>query len=145
MDCIDLRTLPPYRAWNELENRRAWEHDDPWDLIIRGPQHFVAPHGGEMLMACITSMYKITARRILELGPENHIHQDGDDGQNVIFHAKYFESVAKILNLFKKRQLTPEQGQIGAERLRAFREKTLTRAAGSSANASEQAPVEPQA
>jgi hypothetical protein len=51
--CIDLRAYsPPYRVHNEPEDRRAHERDDPWDLVIPGWSGFLAPQGGEHLLAC---------------------------------------------------------------------------------------------
>jgi hypothetical protein len=51
--CVDLRQFdPPYRVHNEPEDRPAREYDKAWDLIIPGARGFVAPHGGEDLLAC---------------------------------------------------------------------------------------------
>jgi hypothetical protein len=55
--CIDLRaSSPPYRVHFDVGlpegPRPAYERDDPWQRIIPGGRGFVAPAGGEHLLAC---------------------------------------------------------------------------------------------
>jgi hypothetical protein len=120
MTCVDLRTYGDcFRVWNELEDRRAYDRDDPWDLILPGWSGFVAPHGGTKLVACTRS--QITTRRLLATVPGAVIVQDGADGQNVTFDADHLAAVACLLRVRKRRHLTDAQRQAFGERLAGFR------------------------
>jgi hypothetical protein len=113
--CVDLRIVGDrYRVWNELEDRRAYDRDDPWDLILPGWSGFVAPHGGQKLVACTRSC--ITTRRLMAVVPGAVIVQDGADGQNVTFDADHLEAVACLLRVRKRRRLTDAQRQALGER-----------------------------
>jgi hypothetical protein len=101
MHCVDLRTLGRYRVWNEAENRPANGWDDPWDLVIRGQGGFVAPWGGERLVACTRS--SSTTQKLLEAIPEAVVVQDGSDGQNLVFPASDLEAVADLMYLRRRR------------------------------------------
>jgi hypothetical protein len=118
--CIDLRDYGDrFKVWNEPEGRKAREWDDPWDLIIQGFSGFVAPYGGNFLLACTRSIS--TTRRVLEAVPGAEIIQDGADGQNVRFAAADFALVAQILRLRRRRQVSHEQRQLSALRLAPYR------------------------
>jgi hypothetical protein len=110
--CTDLREFAGerYRVWNETENRKAYERDDPWDLVIPGIQGFVAPHGGELLVACTNS--QLLGKRILKKLPGAILHQDASDGMNILFHLSYFSQIAEFLRLKKRRRLTEEQKKV---------------------------------
>jgi hypothetical protein len=118
LPCVDLRQYDRYRVWNELEGRKAHQADDPWDLIIPGRLGFVAPYGGEFLHACTNSL--ITTRRVLAIDPEALVTQHGSDGQNVKFHSRHFEAVAKLMDLRRRKVLSEEQKAAQVERLKAY-------------------------
>jgi hypothetical protein len=130
--CTDLRRLAAghYRVHNENAGRRAYEGDDPWDLILPGRAGFVAPwayvppRGSGALVACTNST--VTTKRLLTTIPGCAIDQDGADGANVAFPAEYLDAVAAILRLRRRRQYTPEQRQAAAARLAAVRPQTLS-------------------
>jgi len=114
-DCIDLRQMEPYRCWNEVEDRKAHGTDNPWDLVIRGSSGFVAPWGGEFLLACTRG--RQATRKLLAVVPGAEVTQDGSDGQNFKFHKDHFPTVAAILRLRKRRRLTEAQRLAAAGRL----------------------------
>src|SRR5687768_16029098 len=106
--CFDLRDYGDrYRVWNELEDRTAHKTDDPWDLILPGRSGFVAPYGGDQLLACTNS--RLTTGRLVATVPEALVTQDGTDGQNIRFHARHLDAVADLLGLRKRRQASPQQ------------------------------------
>jgi hypothetical protein len=112
--CINLRAYsPPYRVHNELEGRPAYERDNAWDLVIQGSGGFVAPQGGEFLLAC--TRHRLTTNAILAKVPDAVVMQDGSDGQNVKFAARHLDTVAGILGLRRRRQLSEEQKAALAE------------------------------
>jgi hypothetical protein len=116
--CIDLRQFsPPYRCFNDLEGRPAYERDNPLDLVLPGWSGFVAPYGGEYLLACTRG--RATTKRLLAAVPDAVITQDGGDGQNVKFHVRHLDVVAPLLRLRRRRQvvLTEEQVQARREQL----------------------------
>src|SRR5262245_34260889 len=107
--CVDLRDYADrYRPWNEIADRPARATDDPWDVILPGWGGFVAPWGGEYLLACTRGGGK-TTKKVLAIDPEAVVTQDGSDGQNVRFHVRHFEAVAQVLRLKRRRVLSPEQ------------------------------------
>jgi hypothetical protein len=114
-----------YRVHNETAGRRAYDRDDAWDLFLRGRGGFVAPwayappRGSGALVACTNST--VTTTRLLATIPGCMIVQNGDDGANIAFPAEYFDAVAGILRLRKRRQYTPEQRRVMAARLRSKR------------------------
>jgi hypothetical protein len=117
--CIDLRKYGNhYRVWNEIEGRRAQQRDDPWDLIVLGRCGFIAPYGGNQLLACTNG--SLTASRILERVPSASVTQHGVDGQNVRFPAAAFALAAPILRLRHRRQVSEEQRQVAAQRLARY-------------------------
>jgi hypothetical protein len=107
MSPVDLRNYPPYRCYHEPEGRKARKTDDPWDLVLRGRKGFIAPCGGEYLLACTNHL--LTTRRLLKAVPDAVITQDGSDGQNVRFHVNSLAAVAKILVLRRRRVFTPAE------------------------------------
>jgi hypothetical protein len=117
-DCIDLRNYPTYRCHHDLEGRKAYSTDDPWDLILPGWSGFIAPYGGDYLLAC-TRGSNVT-RQVLAGAPDAVITQDGSDGQNIKFHVSHFETVAKIIRLKRRRVLAEQQRQEQVARLRSF-------------------------
>jgi hypothetical protein len=113
--CIDLRQFsPPYRCFNEPEDRAARSYDDPWGLIIPGWSGFLAPQGGEYLLACTRG--RITTDRVLAAAEGAVITQDGGDGQNVKFHVRHLDVVAPILRLRRRRQVVLTEEQLQARR-----------------------------
>jgi hypothetical protein len=107
--CIDLRACsPPYRVLlaqvNPEGDRPAYERDDPWELVLPGAAVFVAPWGGEHLLAC--TRHRITTLRILATVPDAVVAQDGSDGQNVRFHARHLDAVASILRLRRRKEVS---------------------------------------
>jgi hypothetical protein len=55
--CVDLRQYADrFRVFNEVGGRRAHKADDPWDLILLGWSGFVAPWGGDKLVACTNNL-----------------------------------------------------------------------------------------
>src|SRR5262245_52277171 len=119
--CIDLRQFSlPYRCVNDLEGRPAYERDNVWDLVLPGSAGFVAPWGGDYLLAC--TRHRITTAAILAKVPGAVVTQDGSDGQNVKFDARHLDVVAGVLRLYRRRQvvLTEEQRQVLAARMAAI-------------------------
>jgi hypothetical protein len=117
--CIDLREYGDrYRVWNELEDRKAHQADDPWDVVISGWAGFVAPYGGSCLLACTNS--DRTARKILQAVPGARVIQEGSDGSNIAFDVTHFETVASILRLRRRRVVSPEQRAIAVQRLAKY-------------------------
>jgi hypothetical protein len=103
--CIDLRRFsPPYRCFNELEGRQAYERDNPWDLVLPGAAGFVAPYGGEHLLAC--TRHRITTAAILAKVPDALVTQDGSHGQNIRFHVRHLDAVAGILRLRRRKEVS---------------------------------------
>src|SRR5262249_40878636 len=117
--CVDLRTFPPYRCYHKIEQRQARRTDDPWDLIIPGRSGFVAPFGGEYLLACTRG--STMTRKILAAVPDAVVHQDASGGANIKLHARHLGTVAPLLRLKRRRQLTAERQRRQAEQLRGFR------------------------
>ena len=102
--CIDLRCHSDrFRVWNEIEGRKAHVTDDPWDLILPGHSGFIAPHGGDQLVACTN--HTLTTRAVLAAAPGAVVTQDGSDGQNIRFASVYLDAVAMVLRIRKRRHL----------------------------------------
>jgi len=140
--CVDLRDYADrYRVLNELEGRRAHQADDAWDLIIPGRGGFVAPYGHEHLLACTRGI--VTTRKVLALDPEALVTQHASDGQNVRFHTRHLNAVAKVLRL-RRRQLSDEHKARLAEAGRGSRFPGV-QATGDDALAGENAPDGPEA
>jgi hypothetical protein len=117
--CVDLRTgADRFRPWNELDERKARATDDVWDLILPGRGGFVAPWGGSRLVACTRS--SATTQKLLAIVPGARVHQDGSDGQNVVFDAEHLDAVAKLLRLRRRRVLADRQRRANRERLKPF-------------------------
>src|SRR5262249_55823638 len=72
-----------------------------WDCILPGWSGFIAPYGGEYLLACTNGILK--TRQILATVPDAVITQDGSDGQNIKFHVAPLETVAELLRSKKRR------------------------------------------
>jgi hypothetical protein len=106
-ECVDLRTVGPYRLVNELTGKKPRTTDDPWVLLIRGRSGSVSPYGGDLLLADTRSV--VTTRRILAAVPDAVVTQDGDDGQNITFPAAHLETVAGILGLKRRRVVSEAQ------------------------------------
>jgi hypothetical protein len=119
--CIDLRQRfgNRFQVRNELEACRAHVADDPWDLVIQGRTGFVAPWGGDTLVAC--TRHVLTTRRIIEAVPGSVVVQDGQDGQNVTFDTVHFDTVAAILGLRKRRRLSEAHRKRLVEQVASFR------------------------
>jgi hypothetical protein len=112
--CTDLRAFaPPYRVRaaqvNPQGDRPARRHDDPWELVLSGARGFVAPAGGGHLLAC--THHRNTTAAILAKVPGAVVTQDGDDGQNVRFHARHLDAVAGVLRLRRRRQVSEAERQ----------------------------------
>jgi hypothetical protein len=121
--CIDLRAYsPPYRCFNELEGRPAYERDNLWDLVLQGSGGFVAPQGGEFLLAC--TRHRLTTAPILAKVPDALVTQDGSDGQNIRFDARHLDTVAGILGLRRRRQVSEAERERLAEMGQATRFST---------------------
>jgi hypothetical protein len=106
---IDLRQFsPPYRVHLDAGlpegPRPARQYDDPWELVLPGAAGFVAPQGGEHLLAC--TRHRLTTARILATVPGAVITQDGSDGQNVKFPARHLDEVAGILRLRRRKEVS---------------------------------------
>jgi hypothetical protein len=136
MTCIDLRQFGDrFRVWNEAHTRRAHERDDIWDLVIPGAGGFVAPYGGEYLLACTNSL--LTTRRILAAVPGAVVTRDGSDGQNVRFDVAHLDAAAEILRLRKRRRVDEAERRRLAELSRRhspYLRKVFTGAIGISAS-----------
>jgi hypothetical protein len=98
---------------NEVEGRRAWADDDPWDVTLPGANGFLAPYGGEYLLAC-TRGIRVT-RKVLAIDPGAVVTQDASDGQNVKFHVRHFEAVAEVMRLRRRRQVSEAERERLAE------------------------------
>jgi hypothetical protein len=120
LTCPDLRIIGRrFRPQNETYNRSAHSTDDCWELVLPGRSGFVAPFGGSLLMACTRSSG--TTDKILASVPGARVHQDGADGQNIVFPADWLSTVADLLRLRCQRVLSAEQRRANAERLKSFR------------------------
>jgi hypothetical protein len=107
-ECVDLRDFGDrFKIRNEPEDRPARKTDDPWDLIVPGSRGFVAPYGGEDLLACTN--HSTTMKRLLATVPGAKVVQDGTDGQNVRFDVTDLGGVAEVLRLRKRRRVSEEQ------------------------------------
>lgn len=99
---------------------RAWA-DDPWLMILPCQFGHIFPHGGDMLAAS-TDRAGGTARKLRAL-PGMIVHQDGDDGLTVLFHAGRFDEVAAIMRPRRRRVLSEgERARLRAlSRIHGFR------------------------
>lgn len=115
--CVDLRRYgETYRVRNEPDDRPARATDDPWDLIIPGQSGFVAPWGGDDLLACTRG--GVLTRKVVALIPGAVVRQQEDNGgANVRFHADHFPAVADLLRLRRRRHAPAA----AADRLKPFR------------------------
>ena len=52
--------------------------------------------------------------------PSTTVAQDGDDGATVVFHARHFDEVARIMKPRKRRRLSASERQKRAERLQEY-------------------------
>src|SRR5262245_52955747 len=103
--CVDLRQFdPPYRIHNEPEDRPAREYDKAWDLIIRGARGFVAPYGGEYLLACTRSGQGTSA--VLAKVPGAVVTQQGTEGANIKIRVEDLDAVADIFRLYRRREVS---------------------------------------
>ena len=125
--CVDLRQYTRYRVWNELEDRKAHQADDAWDLVIPGQGGFVAPYGHDWLLACTNSI--TTTRRVMAIDPEAIVTQHGSDGQNVKFHVRHLDDVAKVMRLRRRRKLSEQHAARLAESNAAHRFRPASGAA----------------
>jgi hypothetical protein len=117
VQCIDLRTLGRYRVWYEAEGRPANGWDDPWDLVVRGQGGFIAPWGDGTLVACTNG--RRTTDKILAAVPAAVVHQDGDDGQNVVFPAQDHGPVARLLYIPRSRPVSEAKRRLDLAKLKA--------------------------
>lgn len=104
MECINLKERfdDRYRVSSEVKHNQ-----DPWLYLIKCSLGHIYPHGGEMLGAAIDK-HPTIARR---LASQDYItiHQDGDDGMNLLFHVDDFDKVAEVMKPYKRHSLTDEQ------------------------------------
>lgn len=79
-----------------------WRHaEEPWLQIILGRNGHVYPDGGDYLVASTNTVGSVASR--LRQLPTCKVVQDGDDGLSVRFHVSQFETVARLLRLFRRR------------------------------------------
>lgn len=131
--CIDLRERcgQLYRIENEQTGvgepcgRRP---NDPWLATLRCLHGHIYAQGGELLGASTDHRGPVANR--LQYLPCCRLHQDGEDGVNVIFHVDDFDQVAEIMKPRRRRRLSPEQRAQRTERLRSYRFPPATREAG---------------
>ena len=107
MDCVNLKECfgRKYKVRREESyyadrGPRAWA-DDPWLQIMPCLLGHIFPHGGDVLAAS-TDKAGPTARKLKGL-PFATVHQDGDDGVTVLFHADRFGEVAAIMQPRRRR------------------------------------------
>lgn len=111
-DCIDLKQRygHQYRTVPE-QSFRAERGDtaravDPWLMTIPCQHGHIFPFGGSVL-AVATNTRGGISKRLAALNCCT-LHQDGDDGCNLLFDARHFARVAKIVKPRKRRRLSPE-------------------------------------
>jgi hypothetical protein len=92
-----------------------------WYYRIACKRGFVSVHGKDTLAAW-------TDRRLLKSKlasvPGVKVHQEGDAEIRVLFPVECLDGVLEVLQPYVRRQLSPEQRQLGAERLRQWRESS---------------------
>jgi hypothetical protein len=119
MECIDLQDLfgEKHRIRNE-QGGKQYQYSDPWEAIIPGLHGDIYPHGGNLLGVATKKRGGI-ATRLADL-PFTTVTQDGDDGMNLTFELEDFDTVAEIVRLRRRRQLSDEQRAAAAEHLKQF-------------------------
>ena len=125
MRCISLKERFGNHYRVEYEESYHADHgpharaDDPWLMILPCGNGHICPWGDDLLAACTKKAGPVVARRLKKL-PFTNIAQDGDDGANVLFHAKHFDAVAKIMRPRRRRQMSEKQRQRLVEAGRKF-------------------------
>jgi hypothetical protein len=109
-----------FRVFNEVEGRRAYARDDEWDLVLVGSNGKVVLWSRTGTLCACTNSRGMT-NRLLAAVPGAKVEQDGSDGQNITFEPEHLETVAKLLRLRRRKQVTPEQREAGSLRLAKFR------------------------
>lgn len=92
-----------YRVeWEPGSNTR-----DPWYMQIpcNGGRGHICPWGPKELAACTNT--RSMTNRLARL-PYTRVHQDGNDGGNVVFPVEHFEEVARIMHARRRKQLSEE-------------------------------------
>ena len=93
--------------------------DDCWLQTIVGRLGHIFPFGGNLLAAGTAARGPL-ARRLATL-PFCQVWQDGDDGVTVVFPAQHLVTIAKLLRIPRRRQLTDAQLKSLAEHGAAYR------------------------
>ncbi len=123
MECVNLKRLFGKRFRVRYEESYYAQYgpnartDDPWLQIIPCDMGHIYPHGGNMLAAS-TNKPGPTVRKLKAL-PGVIVHQDGNDGANILFHIDQFDAVAEIMRP-KRRRVASEAER---ERLRLLSAK----------------------
>ena len=136
MDCPNLTELVGHRY------RVGWEPGysgrDPWYIQVLCRRGHICPWGPGELAAC-TNTRHMTNR--LAKRPYAQVHQDGDDGGNVVFPVAHLREVAKIMGARRRRVLSEAECQRLAEMGEATRFSSRSHGVKSAQNASESLPV----
>jgi hypothetical protein len=103
--CIDLKEYFGHRFRVSLDEA-ADSPTDPWYFQLRGERGVIYPHSSTLL-AVECDYRPITAKRLAALGLP--LHQDGDGEKTFLFGLDQFEAVAELIQLRKRRQVSPEE------------------------------------
>ena len=113
-DCVNLRERygAKYRVeYEESYHAERGDHarfEDPWLMILLCQHGHISPFGGEILVACTNHSGRIPTRLMTGV-PSAEMWMDGDDGANIKFHVRDFETVALIMKPRRRRRLSAEQ------------------------------------
>ena len=83
--------------------------DDPSLQQIPCQHGHIFPHGGDLLAAS-TNNSGVVANKLRRM-PGVNVHQDGDDGINVVFDVGLFAKVAEVMKPRRRRRLSREHRQ----------------------------------
>ena len=125
MQCVNLKERFGERYRVEYEESYYAEYganprtDDPWLMIIPCRNGHICPWGDDLLAACTNTANKVAAK--LKRLPFTTVAQDGDDGANILFPAKHFNAVAKIMRPRRRRRMSAGQREKFVEAGRKFR------------------------
>lgn len=116
--CVDLKER--FGRHYRIEWEPGSRSRDPWYMQIpcRHNRGHICPWGPDVLAAC-TNSRRLTER--LARLPYTTVHQDCDDGGNVLFPVDHLPEVAEIMEARKRRRLSEERKAALVEAGRRFR------------------------
>ena len=124
MDCVNLKREfgEKYRVRYEeshyLEYGVNARVEAPWLMTIPCRNGQICPWGDNNLSACTNSLGPVA--NTLKGLPFTTTVQEGSDGASILFDAKHFEEVARIMKPRKRRRLSPVKRARRVQRLRDY-------------------------